>query len=66
MSTDDANATRPFVATNGDRLEEMSSWDPERQVFILDRSRRALSKRPSGSTAKRRENVATKAFRRPK
>ncbi len=66
MSTDDADVRRPFVATNGDRLEDMSSWDPERQVFILDRSRRALSEQPSGGAAKRRAHVATKVRRRPK
>ena len=66
MSPRSADARQPFVATNGDRLEDMSSWDPERQVFILDRSRRTLSRRPSGSTVKRRGKVATGPFRRPK
>jgi hypothetical protein len=66
MSTDGADPRHPFVAKNGDRLEDMSSWDPERQVFILDRSRRALSQRPSGSVEKRRGNMATRDLRRPK
>ena len=66
MSPKSPDSREPFVAANGDRLEDMSSWDPEQQVFILDRSRRALSKRPAGSVVKRRGNVAARPFRRPK
>lgn len=66
MSAASADANRPFVAKNGDRLDEMSSWDADQQVFILDRSRRVLSKRPAGATGKRPVVLATRPIRRRK
>jgi hypothetical protein len=66
VSAASADANRPFVAKNGDRLDEMSSWDADQQVFILDRSRRALSQRPDGAAPKRPVDLAPRPTRRRK